>query len=341
MKQKAAIPPPVIRTQIFNLNHVEATAIMEIVQEMLSPEGKVKTFLRQKEVLPPMQISFGREQSGGGQSGGSSLSGGTTAKVGSKWSDTLIITDVDSVLADISDLIGKLDTKPPQVKIEARLVEASSNIMDELGINWQAVHSPSGSTGRSDFVYGQAEGVSFNLGMFTASQFEDILFRIEALETNGEANTMLNPSVMTMDNEAAQMLVADRIPVLRIVETELRSTTSVEFINVGVSLNVIPHITEDGYIIMDVTPQADYIKEWRGDNPVISTRMANSRVRVKDGETFAISGLIKEEDKKSKSGIPILSRIPLLGRLFGSSNDSNDKTDLMVFVTPTIQTEEP
>ena len=337
MKEKEAEPPPEINTRIFNLNHVEASAIMEILQGMLSPMGKIQTFVRQKEVLPPMKTSL--STSFGGSSGGAS----TTAA--GKWSDILIVTDIPSALDDIRSLIETLDTKPLQVKIEAKVVEANSNRVNDLGINWQAVHSSSGSTGETSFTFGKSESVSLNLGTFSAAKFEDILVRIEALETNGEAQTMFNPSVITLDNEATQMLVGDRIPIIRILQTQFTSTTGVEYINVGISLSVIPHITEDGYVIMDVTPQVDYIKEWiKGGTqsyPVISTRMANSRVRVKDGETFAISGLIKEEDKKSKSGIPILSRIPFLGRLFGASNDSNEKTDLMIFITPTILSEEP
>ena len=338
IKEKAAEPPPEINTRIFNLNHVEASAIMEILQGMLSPTGKLQTFVRQKDILPPMQTSL--SGSFGGQLSGSSTAGGGA---GGKWSDLLVVTDVDSVLDDMSKLIKQLDTKPHQVKIEARVVEASSNRVNDLGINWQAIHSSSSSTGEGNFAIGKSEGVSLNLGTFTAAKFEDILVRIEALETNGEAQTMFSPSVMTMDNEAAQMLVADRIPIIRTYETEFRATTGVEFINVGISLSVVPHITEDGYIIMDTTPQVDYIKQWTtGANsyPIISTRLANNRVRVKNGETFVISGLTKEEDKKSKSGIPVLSRIPLLGRLFGSSNDSNEKTDLMIFITPTIYVED-
>lgn len=337
MKEKAAEPPPEINTRIFNLNHVEASAIMEILQGMLSPMGKIQTFVRQKEVLPPMKTSL--STTFGGSSGGASTS------AAGKWSDILIVTDMPSALDDIRSLIETLDTKPPQVRIEARVVEASSNKVNDLGINWSAVHSSSGSTGEGRFGFGKSESISFNLGTFSAAKFEDILVRIEALETNGEAQTMFNPSVITLDNEATQMLVGDRIPIIRVFETQFTSTTGVEYINVGISLSVIPHITEDGYVIMDVTPQVDYIKEWiKGGTqsyPVISTRMANSRVRVKDGETFAISGLIKEEDKKSKSGIPILSRIPFLGRLFGSSNDRNEKTDLMIFITPTILSDEP
>jgi type II secretory pathway component GspD/PulD (secretin) len=142
-----------------------------------------------------------------------------------------------------------------------------------------------------------------------------------------------------LDNEMAQMVVAEKLPILRTFETEFRATTGVEFINVGISLNVIPHITEDGYVIMDAMPQVDSIKGWTaGDSPqpIISSRVAHTRVRVKDGETFAISGLLKDEKTNTRSAIPILGRIPLLGRLFGSTKTDRAKTDLMIFITPTI-----
>jgi general secretion pathway protein D len=257
-----------------------------------------------------------------------------------KWSDLLIITDEEGVLADIDDLIKKLDTKPPQVKIQARVVEVSSSDAAELGIDWQMVHSPSGSTIESIYpIENRVHGIDFNLGTFSAEAFEDIIIRIHALETLGKADIMFEPSVMTLDNEMAQMIVAEKLPILRTFETEFRATTGVEFINVGISLSVIPHITEDGYVIMDAMPQVDSVKGWTaGDQPqpIISSRVAHTRVRVKDGETFAISGLIKDEKTDTRSAIPILGRIPLLGRLFGSTNTDSAKTDLMIFITPTI-----
>ena len=261
-----------------------------------------------------------------------------------KWSDLLIVTDAASGIANVAELIKQLDIRAPQVKIEAKVVELNVSKGNELGINWQAAHSPSGSTVETNFPLNVTESIDFNIGTFTVEKFEDIAARLQALETRGEARIMFNPSIIALDNEMAQMLVADKIPISRTYETEFRATTGIEFINVGISLTVIPHITEDGYIIMDTMPQVDSIKDWtRGENPqpIISSRVAHTRVRVKDGETFAISGLIKDEKNKNASGIPILRRIPLLGRLFGSSNRGNTKTDLTIFITPTIYKETP
>ncbi len=334
-KAEAAILPG-LRTRMFNLNHVEASVMMGVLEPILSSRGRIQTFVRQEGMITPLQASSIGGTTGQGAGTGSR---GRIAEE-EKWSDLLIITDEESVLTDMEDLIKKLDTKPPQVKIQARVVEISSNDAEELGIDWQGVHSPSGSTVESIYpIENRVHGIDFNLGTFSAEAFEDILIRIHALETRGKADIMFEPSVMTLDNEMAQMIVAEKLPILRTFETEFRATTGVEFINVGISLSVIPHITEDGYVIMDAMPQVDSVKGWTaGDQPqpIISSRVAHTRVRVKDGETFAISGLMKDEKTDTRSAIPILGRIPLLGRLFGSSNIDNAKTDLMIFITPTI-----
>ncbi|MFC1717199.1 secretin N-terminal domain-containing protein [Candidatus Poribacteria bacterium] len=346
--QEAArpLPPPELRTKLFNLNHIDANAIKGTLQEMLSPLGRIQTFVRQTEPLAPMGTSLagsfgGRSGSSFGGGSGVSTSGTTASAEGEKWSDLLIVTDVAEALEDIGKLIEELDKEALQVKIEARVVEINLTEAMDLGINWEAMHSPSGSTIEADFPVAIANGMTVNLGTFSEGSFEDITGRLQALETLGKANIMFSPSVMTLDNEMAQMRVADRIPIARTFETEFRSTTGFEYLNVGISLSVIPHISEDGYIIMDATPQIDSITGWTtgvggSRQPIISSRMSHTRVRVKDGETFAIGGLIKDEQTESKSGIPILGRIPLLGRLFGSKNNTSTKTDLIVFITPTI-----
>ncbi len=251
---------------------------------------------------------------------------------------------MDEVLEDVGKLIAELDKAASQVRIEAKIVEINLSSGVDLGINWSATHSPSKSTIDADFPAGILDSLTIDLGTFTKGSFEDITGRIRALETLGKANIMFNPSVITLDNEMAQMLVADRIPITRTFETEFRATTGFEYINVGISLTVIPHITDDGYIIMDAMPQVDSVKGWTGgedSQPIISSRIAHTRVRVKDGETFAIGGLIREEETETRSGIPVLSRIPLLGRLFSSTSTDITKTDLIVFITPTIYKENP
>jgi general secretion pathway protein D len=219
------------------------------------------------------------------------------------------------------------------------MVEVELTGKDQLGISWSGIHKPSGSTFDGNFPAAIDNGADIKLGTISAKYFEDIMLRIQALETTGQAKLISNPSVIAIDNELAQMIVADKIPLLSTYETQFSSSTQVEFINIGVMLNVVPHITEDGYILVDAMPVVDSIKQWTtGANPqpIISSRVAHCRVRVKDGETFVIGGLVKDELIQSSDHVPFLGKIPLIGRLFGTSTKNKTKSDLVVFITPKI-----
>jgi len=134
-----------LETRVFILNHVEATAIKEILEASLSSRGKIHTFLKQKEGLAPIQLSASASR-GGSSEGGQSTTSSCPKLETEKWSDTLIITDEASVLDGIDALLKKLDVKTPQVKIEARLVEISTDSTMDLGIEWNALDSSSDSS---------------------------------------------------------------------------------------------------------------------------------------------------------------------------------------------------
>jgi type II secretory pathway component GspD/PulD (secretin) len=345
-KQKiiqAQQPPPTVvplLTQVFILNHIEASAVSPVIQGLLSAAGKVQIFIKRKDIVVIETASSG--SSSGGSSGGSSSLGSSSGMSNfykEKWSDTLIVTDTPDAIEKVAALITELDTKSIQIKIEAKIVEVNMDNADDLGISWGATHKPSGATIAGTFPAYIGRGIDANVGTLSTDHFENIKIQLQAMESKGQANLVSNPSVISMDNELAQMMVADKIPIAKTYETQFSSTTGFEFISVGVMLNVVPHITEDGYILMDTMPIVDSIKQWVGaDNsqPVVSSRVAHCRVRVKDGETIAIGGLMKEEKYNSSEHVPWLGRIPLLGKLFGYNTSSKTKTDLIIFITPKI-----
>jgi general secretion pathway protein D len=331
-------------TRVFKLNYTDANAIMNVFQDMLSPNGKIQTFIRQKESIVPLQT-----ESIGFVSGERSRNlSDPHERYGQKWSDILVITDTADVIEKIDKLIKDLDTRTDQVMIEAKMVEINLNEVENLGIDWQATHHPSKSTLKTQIPANRTDGkvvpLVFQIGTLTTRHFEDIMLKIQALETNGHAKLISNPSVITLDNELAQMIVADRIPIPRTHETEFGVTASYDFENVGIVLKVTPHITEDGYILMDARPEVNSIKDWTsGENPqpIISSRIAHSRVRIKDGQTLVIGGLIRDEQRETITRIPVLHGIPFLGRLFRSKSVDNVKTDLVVFITPRIYRDNP
>jgi len=325
-------------TRVFKLNYIDANALKDVFQEMLSPDGKIQSFVRQKKSITPAQPEdmgvFASDGRGASQSTGRDAHASEE-----KWSDSLIVTDTASVIERLEALVSELDTRTPQVMIEARMVEINLSDAESLGVNWQTTHSPSKSTLGAEFPADEADGISLQIGTLSTKHFEDIMLRLQALETSGQARLISNPSVITLDNELAQMIMADRIPIPRVYETEFRATTGYEFINVGIVLTVIPHITEDGYILMEARPEVNSIKQWTtGENPqpIISSRVAHSRVRVKDGQTLVIGGLIKDEQRETVSRVPVLHGIPFLGGLFKSRGVDNVKTDLVVFITPRV-----
>ncbi len=211
-----------------------------------------------------------------------------------KWSDVLIVTDTADSMEKIDDLVNELDVRVPQVMIETRMVELSLNDIANIGIDWQAKHSPSKSIVGMEMPSSETQGIDIQTGTLSIRRFKDIMLRIQVLETSGRAKLISNPSIITLDNELAQM---------------------------------------------DAMPEVNSIKEWTvGENPqpIISSRMTHTRVRIKDGQTFVIGGLIKDEQRETVSRVPILHAVPLIGRLFRTKSTDNVKTDLVVFITPRI-----
>ncbi|HGJ63950.1 TPA: hypothetical protein ENS27_01015 [bacterium] len=333
-EQKALVPS--LLTQVFTLNHIEASTLEPVIKDLLSQNGKVQTFLRRKDIVVVETMQSG---SAGSQGGGQSA-GGMANFYKDKWSDTLIVTDTPDIVEKVASVISELDVKSILIRIEAKIVEVNVDKGSDLGISWTATHSPSGSTVDSVFpIPLSARSVDVNFSTLSTEYFENILLRLQALQSSGQAKLLSNPSIVSMDNELAQMLVADKIPILKTYESQFSSTTGFEFINIGVMLNVVPHITEDGSIIMDAMPIVDSIKQWTGvDNsqPVISSRVAHCRTRLKDGETVAIGGLMKEQEYNNSEHVPWLGRLPIVGKLFGYSSKSKAKTDLVIFITPKI-----
>jgi general secretion pathway protein D len=333
--QTGPAPPPVLLTQVFNLNYTEGSVIKPIIQTILTTNGKVESFMKRKDIV------IVETMSGGNSGGGSGSSGKSTSGMENfykeRWSDAIVVTDIPEVIEKVTALIAELDVKSLQVRIEAKIVEVELTGRDQLGVSWSAVHKPSGSSIDGFFpVIADNSLMEVNLGTMSTEYFKNVMVKLQALESKGQAKLLSNPSVIGLDNELAQMIVADKIPLITTYESQFSSSTKVEFINIGVMLNVIPHITDDGYILVDTLPIVDSIKQWTsGANPqpIISSRVAHCRVRVKDGETFVIGGLVKEENIDAAERIPILGKIPLIGRLFGTTDNNKTKTDLMVFIT--------
>lgn len=234
----------------------------------------------------------------------------------------LIINGKEDEVREAIALIRRLDTPRRQVIIEARIEEISRTELENIGVSTDQLT-------QINFLKdddGDLNGLSVSWPDF-----------IKALEESGSANTLANPRLMTLNGEKAKLLIGDRIPVVVEEVEEGMVTKTIEYIEAGITLEFKPWITGDNQIVLEVSPKVSSIGESIGSSlPPINTREVETKIRLKDGETFAIGGLIQDDIIESVSKVPVLSEIPILGELFKHRSRNNIKTELIIFITPHI-----
>jgi len=280
--------------------------------------------------------------------------------------NSLIIKDVSRNTQEAIALVRTLDTPTPQVLIEARIVEATDDFSRSLGVQW-------GGRGRVGADYGNATGLYFpnSITAFGASGTPGLTevypnyavnfpapagatagsalgfvfgslgnaftldLRLSALESQGKGKVISSPRVATLDNNPAKIQQGLSIP----FETVSAQGTQTQFIDAVLSLEVTPHITADRSVIMKIkaaknSPNTSIRSV--GGVPSIDKKEATTEVLVKNGETTVIGGIFQITQSESRTGVPLLSKIPLIGWLFRVTSKQESKTELLVFITPRI-----
>jgi type IV pilus assembly protein PilQ len=275
--------------------------------------------------------------------------------------NTLIIKDIDREINEAVALVRRLDERTPQVQIEARIVQADTAFAQSLGIQWgvafsgtnkngvfgiQGINSagtpPPFGTFAPDFAVNLPAAVNgitavpsagFNFGRFTNYPI-NLDLRLSAGELDGLTHTISSPKVTTLNNVKAKIEQGQSIPY---PSSSPNNGTTTTFVDANLSLEVTPHITPDQSIIMNVKATRDSLGSFSSPaGPSIARRSALTQVLVRDHETTVIGGIFEDEKIDTTTGIPFLSRIPILGWLFKSQSNTDTKTELLIFLTPTI-----
>ncbi len=265
-----------------------------------------------------------------------------------KRTNTLIIKESPDVIQKMERMIAELDKPTKQIYIQAEIVEISASDDSELGVQWlwnntdkidsrvgtqfnlQKVENledaPAGPVDNFPFPVGSGLGV----GILKT----DVEAVLHALSTSNDINLLSRPRIMTLDNQEAVIEVGDQIPYKKLNEF---GVVSFEFKDATVQLVVKPHIVDSDNIILQVSPKADFANGFTPDGtPIISTRKASTTVKVKNGQTIVIGGLMRDSLVKSESKVPVLGSIPILGLLFRNKKTTKVKTELIVFIKPII-----
>lgn len=225
---------------------------------------------------------------------------------------------------NILDLVKRLDREMPQINIDARLQEFTSSEMTNLGIQWSTAYS------RTDYLPDVVKDFD---PYFTLTPHVNELF--------AKGKLIANPNISTTDSQEGKILIGEKVPIVTREVKNGEVTYNIEYIEVGTILKIIPRINEDDIVTVTVKAEVSNITEWKpmgnGDLvPVVTTREASSVIRLREGQTFALSGLKQSSSNKSHEGLPKLSRIPIIGYLFSGKFDENKDKELVIFITPKI-----
>lgn len=285
--------------------------------------------------------------------------------VADKSTNTLVVTarpdDFDTILRTARDL----DVERKQVFIEALIMEASSSASFSFGVNWAA------GKGRDDvFLYGSSnlggDGISFpssssggTLGFPSGGSLGAIIedavtiggtaYSIQAVlsAVQGDSNyrILATPQLLTLDNEEARVDVVDNVPFTKDASTsnvnQDYNSVSIDYKDVGIKLKITPHISANDTLRLEVLQEVSRVTSTtvQGTNiiaPTTRKREVETTIRMLDGQTAVIAGLLSEDDSSTNAKVPGAGDIPLLGWLFKNKEESNSKTNLLIFITPRV-----
>lgn len=266
----------------------------------------------------------------------------------------IAVTDFPDKVAQIGKIITAFDEKTPQVRIDAQIVEISPD-KDEfkMGVDWD-VWINKNFRFINSLSLGNANKLSLGMaaGGINVSEKYDRKGTIDALRTIGKTKILSSPSIMALNNQEAKILVGTK-------EAYITSTVSqggtgtevtsqqVNFIDVGIKLYVTPTINKDGFVTMKIKPEVSSSKTTNLTSegkitqvPIVTTSEAETAISIKDGATIVIAGLKRDKKEDEIIKFPVLGDIPLLGVLFRSVTHTVNKTELVIFLTPHIVTDE-
>lgn len=267
--------------------------------------------------------------------------------IADKDNNALLILASPADYESIESAIRKLDMAVRQVLVEVTIAEIT--LKDELkyGLEWY-FNNGARINGKLDTGLGGITALVPGFSYSWVSKAADVGTVLNALATDSRLKIISSPHITVADNQTAKIQVGDRVPTLSQTQTVGTTTTatgvisSIQYTETGVMLSVTPRVNAGGQVTMEINQEVSNAtkNEISGiDSPIIQKRTAESTVTVKSGETIILAGLIKEEKTKSTEGLPLLAQIPLIGGLFGVQNWIDNRTELIILITPRVLTD--
>lgn len=259
--------------------------------------------------------------------------------IADKGTNSIIVTDTEENMQRVEQLILALDTQPQQVLIEGKVVEAKESFTKGLGIQWTSNPTLTNTTNTSRITITPAldAGVAVLNNTFTWGQLDilgSLTARLQIGEREDKVRVLSSPRIAVLSSETATISQTSGLLLNQTQNTNGIISTIQQVVQVGVTLNVTPVVSNEGTVTLKLDIKRDFLP--RVDSQAPDVRSANTKVIVKSGQTAVIGGIFESESRDANSGAPGLRDIPVIGRLFKTTQEVKSKNELVMFVTPTI-----
>jgi general secretion pathway protein D len=254
----------------------------------------------------------------------------------------LVIRDTPEAVRIAERLVAAQDLGEPEVMLEVEVLEVGSNVLQQIGIQWpgQVSYSVIGGAGVPGTVtLPEWLGRDSRLIQMTLS---DPLFVLSLMKQDGRTNVLANPRIRVKNRDKARIHIGDKVPVITSTTTATGFVSeSVSYLDIGLKLEVEPSVYLEGEVGIKVGLEvSNIVREIRSATGTVTyqvgTRNAATTLRLKDGETQVLAGLINDEDRRTASKVPGLGDLPLVGRLFSHNRDTISKTEIVLLITPHV-----
>ena len=300
---------------------------------------------------------FGSNTGGSVSGGGSSLSSngqrasndlaGQVYVVANTDTNSLLVQCATKYLDKVKGIIQELDRPVPQVLIKVLIAEVSHDNSEDLGVDFSVLNKNGAGRGVAvGSTLGTAAAATSG-GLVVSLVERDLTATLRAIATAGKLDVLSRPYILASDNQQASITVGQEVPFITDTRTDALGgqINTIQYQDIGIILNVIPHINPEGLVIMDVAPE---ISQLTGTTvpisstvnaPVFAKRSAQTRVAIQDGRTIVIGGLMQDTKTSTLTKVPFLGDIPGLGLIFQRRETTKNKTELLIFITPHVAQE--
>lgn len=353
-----------LMTKVIVLKYLDAADVQNFLQPQLSPQGRISVL----EITGQRGWTFG--------TGAAKKAEKPKARKERDVSrgKALLVTDTSMTIRRIEEILKRVDIKPTQILVEARIMEVNRDLVRDLGVDFATgstgltnatttiTQTPAAKRAGSNIatfglqsltgfvtpsifapetsaITKDNTGLKLEFQKLTGMQFDVTL---KALEEDSRTNTLSAPQIITLSGQEASIIVGTKYPILKTQVSGTSTTTTTTSLDyyqdIGIQLYVVPQVSGDQYIDMIIHPVISSFTSTVGTNayPIIITREAETQMVIEDGDTVVLGGLLKDVKSKDRIGLPFLSKIPILGLLFSRASTDVEKIDLLIFITARI-----